>query len=264
MTLEADAGDVQAMAGTSERKSRGLRARFLRALFGVGVLGIVASAGMVSYELMRPAEAEAPVPVVIDASRWHGDPGAVYDRIPITPTPSPVPTPGPTPVPPAIDSSPYQLTIDSIGVNAPVVAKGVDANRVPVVPLNGWQVAWYTFSAQPGTGGNAVFAGHVTWGGRAVFYSLNKLAIGDTIRVSDNNGNSFVYTVNESFSVAETDPNAAAEVMGPTSSDIITLITCDGEFYYTGDPVFNGSYTARRIIRAVLTSSNLVSVASSG
>jgi LPXTG-site transpeptidase (sortase) family protein len=135
---------------------------------------------------------------------------------------------------------------------------------VPVVPLNGWQVAWYTFSAQPGTGGNAVFAGHVTWGGRAVFYSLNKLAIGDTIRVSDNNGNSFVYTVNESFSVAETDPNAAAEVMGPTSSDIITLITCDGEFYYTGDPVFNGSYTARRIIRAVLTSSNLVSVASSG
>lgn len=263
MTLEAEAGDVQAMAGTSG-KSRGLRARLLRALFGMALLGIVASAGVVSYELLRPAEAEAPVPVVVDVGRWHGDPGVVYDRVPITPTPSPVPTPAPTPVPPAIDSSPYQLTIDSIGVNAPVVAKGVDANGVPVVPLNGWQVAWYTFSAQPGTGGNAVFAGHVTWGGRAVFYSLKTLAMGDRIQVNDNDGNSFVYTVSESFTVAESDPNAAAQVMGPTSSDIITLITCDGEFYYTGDPVFNGSYTARRIIRAALTSSSMVSAPSTG
>lgn len=264
MTLEAEAGDAQATVATSDRKSRGLRSRFLRALVGGALLAIISSGGLVSYELLRPADAEAPAPVVVDVSRWRGDPGAVYDRVPITPTPSPVPTPSPIPIPPAIDSSPYQLTIDSIGVNAPVVAKGVDAYGVPVVPLNSWQVAWYTFSAQPGTGGNAVFAGHVTWGGRAVFYSLNKLTPGAVIRVSDNDGNSYVYTVTESFTVSESDPNAAAQVMGPTASDIITLITCDGEFYYTGDPVFNGSYTNRRIIRAALTSSNLVAAASSG
>jgi LPXTG-site transpeptidase (sortase) family protein len=146
------------------------------------------------------------------------------------------------------------MVIDRIGVNAPVVAKGMDANYVPVVPLNSYQVAWYTFSAQPGTGGNAVFAGHVTWSGRAVFYNLNQLAAGDLIHVKKPDGQSYTYAVTESFTVSEDDPGAPSRVMGPTASDMITIITCDGEFYYTGDPVFRGSYTNRRVIRATLSS----------
>jgi LPXTG-site transpeptidase (sortase) family protein len=149
------------------------------------------------------------------------------------------------------------MTIRRIGVDAPVVAKGLDANRVPVVPLNSYQVAWYTFSAQPGTGGNAVFAGHVTWSGRAVFYSLDQLVVGDTVQLDTENGDQFTYTVTEAYTVDEHDPNAPL-VMAPTSTDVITIITCDGEFYYTGDPVFLGSYTGRRIVRAALTSHNLV------
>ena len=33
-------------------------------------------------------------------------------------------------------------------------------------------------------------------------------------------------------------------------SAVMTIITCDGTRYYTGDPVFGHDYTERRIIRA--------------
>ncbi len=235
----------------------------VRGLLGSGLLGIAAAVGLLCYHFLQSTgdqpPAEAAAGAAVNVGRWQHDPGAVYDRAPVTPTPSPVPTPAVTPVPPAPDTTPYQMTIERIGVDAPVVAKGLDANRVPIVPLNSWQVAWYTFSAQPGTGGNAVFAGHVTWSGRAVFYSLDKLVQGDVIHIRAQTGDSFTYIVTESYTVSETDPNAPAQVMGPTSSDVITIITCDGEFYYTGDPVFNGSYTQRRVVRAALTSQILVS-----
>jgi LPXTG-site transpeptidase (sortase) family protein len=157
------------------------------------------------------------------------------------------------------------MVIETIGVDAPVGVYGLDANSIPQVPLNAAEVAWYDFSAQPGTGGNAVFAGHVTWSGRAVFYSLNQLVAGDTVRLRGEDGTELLYTVSDSFLVDPDDPNALA-VMGPASADMITIISCDGDFYYTGDPVFRGDYTNRRVVQATLTSKNLVSAgeASSG
>ena len=76
------------------------------------------------------------------------------------------------------------MAIDRIGVDAPVVPEGMDEQNVPLVPLNAYEVAWYDFTAQPGTTGNAVFAGHKTWGGEAVFYDLDQLQRGDTIRLT--------------------------------------------------------------------------------
>lgn len=232
------------------------------ALCGLVLIAIVSCGSLLSYEVLRPA-AGADAPAVMDVRRWQGDLGAVYDRTPVTPTPSPIPSPSPTPVPPPPESVPYQLVISRIGVNAPVVAKGLDANRVPIVPLNSYQVAWYTFSAQPGTGGNAVFAGHVTWNGRAVFYSLDQLVAGDAIKIDDQAGDELTYTVTDSYMVSDNDANALS-VMGPTPDDVITIITCDGTYYHTGDPIFGGAYTARRIVRASLTSEHMAAAVSVG
>ena len=90
------------------------------------------------------------------------------------------------------------MTIERIGVNAPVVTYGLDANSFPIVPSGagaGSIVAWYDFSARPGTGGNAVYAGHVTWYGAAVFYSLSTLGAGDIIRLRDDRGAEVAYQV---------------------------------------------------------------------
>jgi len=152
-------------------------------------------------------------------------------------------------VEPPLRDEAYRMIIDRIGVNAGVFTYGVDANRVPEVPLNGSDIAWYDFSARPGTGSNAVFAGHVSWSGTAVFTDLDDLDAGDRITLRGDNGVELAYVVSDNFLVDPEDPNSVS-VMSPTDKDMITLITCGGSFYYTGDPVFNGDYTHRRIVRA--------------
>lgn len=216
------------------------------ALFGI----LLTSLGL--YREFDSGEETAPPSL---ASQHRTDPGNIYD-LPLNATSTPTVTPAPVlaapPADPLLRDSAYRIVIDRIGVNAGVFTYGVDANRVPEVPLNGSDVAWYNFSAQPGTGSNAVFAGHVTWGGEAVFYSLDSLQPGDSIILQADDGTSLSYVVSETFLVDPNDPNSLS-VMAGTSTDMITLITCGGSFYYTGDPVFNGDYTHRRIVRASLS-----------
>jgi LPXTG-site transpeptidase (sortase) family protein len=146
------------------------------------------------------------------------------------------------------------MFIERIGVANPVHVYTLDENRIPIVPTGpyaGGVVAWYDFSARPGTGGNAVYAGHVTWNGAAVFYSLGALAGGDLIRLRDDRGAEVVYQVvaNELLDV-----NTALQTMYPTNYDLLTIVTCGGSFYNTGDPTFGGEYTSRTVVRAHLVS----------
>jgi LPXTG-site transpeptidase (sortase) family protein len=150
------------------------------------------------------------------------------------------------------------MIITKIGVNAPVEAYGLDENQVPEVPTGpgqapGQVVAWYNFSAKPGTGSNAVFAGHVTWNGAAVFYRLTSMAAGDEIQLKGQDGTSLTYNVSKVFSVDPSDPNART-VMAGTPTDTITIITCDGAYTNTGDPVFGGEYDSRLVVQADLVS----------
>lgn len=251
------AGEQQ--PGASPAGKRRKSAPFRLALIGPGavaalgavVLAVVLATGIFSGSDARPDPATL--------LRWNSDPaGTVRDLPLITPKPTVRPSPSPTavPGPPPFANAPFQMVIDKIGVNAPVGTYGLDDNAVPEVPLNGQEVAWYDFSAQPGTGSNAVFAGHVTWSGRGVFYSLNTLASGDTVRLVGDDGTELTYTVSDSFLVDPDDPNSL-DVMRARPEDMITIITCDGAFYYTGDPVFGGDYTSRRIVQARLTAATV-------
>ena len=223
------------------QSSDGERARLLlislAGLFLVLAIGGIAYAG---YEFARPGGGE-------DRAQSFAA-AAIASPPPATASPATVATPTPAPTP-FFAARPYHMTIDKLGVSAPVVTEGMDANQVPIVPLEGDVVAWYDFTAQPGTAGNAVFAGHKTWNGPAIFYDLDQLQRGDTIRLTGDDGAELDYTVTDSFTVNENDPNAVS-VMAPTNSAVMTIITCDGTRYYTGDPVFGHDYTERRIIRA--------------
>lgn len=182
-------------------------------------------------------------------------------QLTITPSPTakPIVTAAPTtsPVPtPPLGDHPYTMSIPSIGVNAPVQAFGLDDNQVPEVPTGDGAadiVAWYNFSAKPGIGSNAVFAGHVTWFGAAVFYNLTSLAVGDEINLKGDDGTELTYKVADIFDVNASDPNAV-QVMAGTPTDTLTIITCDGTFTDTGDPVFGGEYNNRLVVRAALQS----------
>jgi LPXTG-site transpeptidase (sortase) family protein len=223
-------------------------------IIGLAAVAVLAGMAVTSVTLYRYANSsdEASVPSL--SSRHRTDPGGIYDRL-FGPSRAPprLAIPGVAeeapPIEPPLREAAYRLVIDSIGVNANVFTFGLDADRVPEVPTNGTDVAWYSFSAPPGTGSNAVFAGHVTWGGNAVFYHLDEVQVGDRINLRGDSGVELSYVVSDSFLVDPDDPNALS-VMSPTDKDVITLITCGGSFYYTGDPVSNGDYTHRRIVRA--------------
>ena len=205
-------------------------------LIGMGCLGLVAAAALGFFLFKGGSDEEASVA----QETPHATVGVT------------------APPPAAVErlGESYRMIIEKIGVDAPVAVYGLDENRVPIVPTGpdaSQVVAWYDFSQKPGSGGNAVFAGHVTWNGQAVFYSLTSVQAGDIIKFRDNGGREIAYRVTSNALMDPNDPNAL-QMMYPTSNDVVTIITCGGSFYHTGDPVFGGDYTNRIVVRGELVS----------
>lgn len=152
------------------------------------------------------------------------------------------------PEPSPLGDGPYRLVIDKLGVDAPVATYGLDEDAVPQVPYDAEVVAWYDFSSLPGTGSNAVFAGHKTWRGDAVFLKLEDLNVGDDIELQGEDGGHLLYRVSKMVLVDPAD-RSALEWMRATETDSVTLITCGGTRFLTDD--FAGAdYTQRVVVRA--------------
>ncbi|MDO8615460.1 MAG: class F sortase [Dehalococcoidia bacterium] len=143
----------------------------------------------------------------------------------------------------------YRMVIEKLGVDGAVGVFGLDADGVPEVPYEADLIAWYNFSAVPGSGSNALFAGHVTWNGDAVFRHIHELVPGDSIILRGANGVQLEYRVSVNM-VVEPNIEEVRQWMDPADKDVITLITCAGTFTWTGDPTFGGEYDKRQIVRA--------------
>lgn len=158
-------------------------------------------------------------------------------------TPPPLPTPTGTPP----SASPIaRILIPKIGVDAKIVVKGIGPDGVMEVPDNAYDVAWYDFTAHPGWGGNAVFSGHVDFRGvgPAVFWNLGKLEPEDIVEVQLEDGTTYRYRVTGKGAFdAEEAP--VDRIIGQTSTDAVTLITCTGTF-----DVASRQYDKRLVVRA--------------
>jgi len=147
---------------------------------------------------------------------------------------------------PADGAQLVRMVIAGAKVDAPLQVKGVNAKREMENPDGKDTAAWYDFSEFPGFGGNAVFSGHVDWytGERGVFWYLKDLKDGDQIGLRLSDGMELTYRVISSVVYkAETAP--VAEIVGPLSTDTLTLITCEGVFYRNAQ-----DYSDRRVVRA--------------
>lgn len=208
-------------------------------LLGLGVWNLLGQGGPQTEAVIVTLKQEPPRPASYDLPVGTGyyDPGpAAVEQTP----------------PPPSNAPSVRMVIERIGVDAPVVTMGVQPDGVPEVPQNGEDVAWYDFSAKPGQGSNAVFAGHYTWGGGpAVFWNLDELQEGDIIRVVFLDGRELVYRVFANFTVDPDDPDSL-QVMAPSESDIITLITCGGTWVPDRSEPLGGSYSERTIVQAEL------------
>jgi len=138
----------------------------------------------------------------------------------------------------------------SIQIEAAAVDAGIETLRVVdgsmQDPTGPWVVGWYENLGSLGAEGNVVMAGHIDyWNvGPSVFYGLAGLAPGTRVAVTGEDDQVYEYEVEwvRQYS-AETAP--LDEIVGPTTTDSLTLITCGGTFDYT-----NAQYLERTVVRA--------------
>ncbi|ANP55282.1 hypothetical protein J2Z21_003210 [Streptomyces griseochromogenes] len=157
--------------------------------------------------------------------------------------------PAAAPLAPAL---PQRVDIPELGVQAPVVARGLDS-RGAVDPPPFDQpgvVGWYRSGTTPGAAGAALMVGHVDTATRpAVFYKLSSLQPGETVRVVRADGKVAHFTIDD-IRVLARDDFDAQQAYGPRKPGRaeLRLITCGGAFDRT-----THSYTANVVVSAYLS-----------
>ena len=133
---------------------------------------------------------------------------------------------------PLARSAPVQIRIPGIGVNAPVMKVGRDADgTVQVPPLEEHNLTgWYEYGPAPGQRGPAVILGHVdSTTGISVFYYLKNMHVGDNVYVTLADGKVAAFAVDGLQRVAK-DAFPTASVYGKSGYPSLRLITCGGPF----------------------------------
>jgi LPXTG-site transpeptidase (sortase) family protein len=174
--------------------------------------------------VLRGPEDEPDAPAALEAGSPTATPAATATR-----TASPSPAPSETALPTGVDVA--RLVVPSLGIDAPAVVLGVDPDGTMQSPDNPVDVAWYSFSGRPGQGSNVVMAGHLDWVnyGPAVFYRLKEALPGDELQLVLVDGSIALYRVLDVTIYDEATAPVQA-IVGPTSDEIVTLITCAGSF----------------------------------
>jgi sortase (surface protein transpeptidase) len=133
---------------------------------------------------------------------------------------------------PLARSAPVTIRIPGIGVNAPVMKVGRDADgTVQVPPLAEHNLTgWYRYGPSPGQRGPAVILGHVDSAtGVSVFYYLKNMHAGDKVLVTLADGKVATFAVDGLQRVAK-DAFPTASVYGRAGYPSLRLITCGGPF----------------------------------
>ncbi len=170
-----------------------------------------------------------------------------------TPPPTTTVPPPTTPAAPAATRSTprtsrgtQRLSIPALGVDAPVVAVGLNADGSMEIPGVS-EAGWYWPGPRVGSVfGSAVIAAHVDYNGsRGVFFDLRKLGTGSNVSVTDDRGAVHTYVVTERFQV-DKDELPTDEIFRGGGPHVLTLITCGGAFDSGA-----GHYQDNIVVRAV-------------
>jgi sortase (surface protein transpeptidase) len=144
---------------------------------------------------------------------------------------------------------PTSIAIPTIGVHAPIVAVGLQADGAMQLP-DPDQVGWYRLGPRPGTPGPAVLVGHVDdRTGPAVFYRLRQLRPGDEILIGQSDGTTSRFLVGR----LEQHPKTAlptSRIWTTATRPLLRLITCGGSFNHA-----TGHYRDNLIVYASPTGS---------
>lgn len=178
-------------------------------------------------------------------------PPASAQKVPatvITTAPSPADLSAVAPALPP--STPVQIKMPALGVNAPVMLLGRNSDgTVQVPPLNNHNlVGWYVGSVTPGADGSSVILGHVdNYAGPSVFFSIKNLQAGDKVDVVRADGSVAEFAV-DGVQKVEKAQFPAGDIYGNTPYPSLRLVTCGGPF-----DAANGQYVDNIVVYAHLT-----------
>jgi sortase (surface protein transpeptidase) len=142
-------------------------------------------------------------------------------------------------------AAPAVIDIPIIGTHAVVVPLGQDDDGTMQSPTDPDTVGWYNLGTSIGTPGNALLDGHVDWAGRLrAFGLLGQLGPGDTIQITDTDGNVLSYSVAWT-QLYQADSAPLDQIFEQTNDEEVTLITCGGVFDRAAH-----MYVSRWVVRA--------------
>lgn len=143
---------------------------------------------------------------------------------------------------------PVALRIDSIGVDAPVEAYGINARTGQMdVPANVTDVGWYEYGPSPGEPGSAVLAAHVDLSsqGPGVFFDLKSVEPGQLVQVTFDDGSEQWFEV-RARNTYQKDDLPLDVIFSRDGASVLTLITCGGGFSASSQ-----SYDSNVVVYAV-------------
>ena len=144
-----------------------------------------------------------------------------------------------------------QLKIDAIEVDAEIEVLEV-VNGEMQDPTTADQASWYKDTGRLGVDGNVIIAGHLNYWGipEGVFFRLDQLEKNDVIELTDEDGELYRYQVTwvKNYPSDEAPPK---DVVDGTGKELLTLITCGGE--WNANAV---EYNERTVVRAQLIEEN--------
>jgi sortase (surface protein transpeptidase) len=125
-----------------------------------------------------------------------------------------------------------RLSVPSLGIDAPIVAVGVQPDGSMAIPTAVQDVGWYEFGPEPGSSiGSAVLAGHVDSAkqGKGALFALRTVGIGSRITVTLSSGRTVRYQVTgrELFVKKRLPTERLFARDGPPR---LVIITCGGPF----------------------------------
>lgn len=207
-----------------------------RRLIGIGLLAVgLALVAFVAVSLVSGDSTSGDV-TAIESTLRPAQPGPAR----LGPPPATTPPPGddePTgedtsESTPVTVGDPVGLRIDTLGVDAPISAYGVNQRTGQMaVPDNVTDVGWYKFGPSPGESGSAVLAAHVDLAGSGpgVVFDLDDLEEGDQIVVTHDDGTEIPFRV-VARTTYEKEDLPLDVIFSREGPPVLTLVTCGGGF----------------------------------
>jgi sortase (surface protein transpeptidase) len=194
--------------------------------------GTAVAVGLTGRDAVPPPLATGP------SSTYDGAAGGATDSPSGTPSASDPPprvaaqeSPAPAETAAVEVAAPVRVSIPAIGVTSDLLHLGLREDRRLQVPEGDDfdTAAWYDGSPRPGEVGPAVLLGHVSSAARgpSVFFDLTRVAVGDTVEVTREDGTVATFEVYDLQQFPK-DAFPTTQVYGNTEGPELRLITCGG------------------------------------